>query len=215
MLRHLFFISLLTPFLGIAQENPAYFKLRHDSIAIFHNDKIIKQTGDTINGQLEIDFFGLKRIESYEDGWVKQQLSYYSNSNLRWERNYKRGKLEGVYKDWYENGVLWVDGYLTDGQKDSVWTFYLPNGNPDASGRFSTDTNCLVNDFVIRLRFNDQQNGNLVSYDEEFTRHSCLDGPWFFFSNDGVPIKTIVFDKGVVKEMEFGRMDIQIGLKSK
>ncbi|MBL4586432.1 MAG: hypothetical protein JKX84_05170 [Flavobacteriales bacterium] len=210
-MKRLIFIWILIPFLGVSQENPEYFRLQNDSIPIFIGETIVKHVGDTITGQIEIDFSGIKRIEIFENGRVTQKLTYHENSNQWSERNYKFGILDGIYKDWYENGVIWIEGFYSNGQKDSLWTYYLPSGNKDASGRFNPAEDCLIDNFRILTRFN-SKGGILTTINEELENHSCPDGAWMFYSNDGVPIKTLVFEKGVIKEMEFGRNDVHINI---
>ena len=43
---------------------------------------------------------------------------YYENENLQSEGNYKKGKLEGVYKAFHENGTLHLSQFFVNGLKE-------------------------------------------------------------------------------------------------
>ncbi len=59
------------------------------------------------------------------DGVSKQ---WYDNGQLRVEANYKDGKLDGVYKEWYDNGQLRVEANYKDGNRDGVYKQWHDNG---------------------------------------------------------------------------------------
>jgi antitoxin component YwqK of YwqJK toxin-antitoxin module len=57
------------------------------------------------------------------------------------EGTYMMDKLNGPFKEYYQNGKLKAEGEYMTGKKNGEWKFYLPNGTLDTgnSGRYMLD----------------------------------------------------------------------------
>ena len=53
---------------------------------------------------------------------------YYDNGALKWEANYKDGKLEGLSKGYYANGYLESEGNFKDYKLEGLLKLYYENG---------------------------------------------------------------------------------------
>lgn len=53
----------------------------------------------------------------------------YSGANVKEDRNYENGKLEGVAKIFYENGKILEESYYKNGLREGVSKWYDQNGN--------------------------------------------------------------------------------------
>ena len=67
-----------------------------------------------------------KMVREYYYNEDADDLFYYTPIEL--ERNYKDGKLDGLFKEWYENGKLDMKGNYKDGIKDGLWKKWYENG---------------------------------------------------------------------------------------
>ena len=55
-------------------------------------------------------------------------VQYFDNGNLKAERHFKDGKLDGPYKIFYENGQLKLEGSYRNDQMNGVFKRYNPQG---------------------------------------------------------------------------------------
>jgi antitoxin component YwqK of YwqJK toxin-antitoxin module len=86
-----------------------------------------------------------KRVveESYPDGSPKRvciykgrgenrqmirETAYYSNGKLRMDGTYKNNKRDGKWTYWFENGLIWSEGFFAEGKNDSIRLINFPNG---------------------------------------------------------------------------------------
>jgi len=46
-------------------------------------------------------------------------------------KNYKDGKLDGLYTEWYENGQKVKEGNYKDGKDDGLYTEWYENGQKE------------------------------------------------------------------------------------
>lgn len=66
------------------------------------------------NGQLKYEY-------NYKDGKLEGIARYwYENGKLRYEQNNKEGKLDGICKDWYESGQLSFECNFKEGKRDGI-----------------------------------------------------------------------------------------------
>lgn len=192
-------------FVVYGQQNIIAFK--NDSVIIQQTDSIYYQTGDEYKGELK--YGGIGRWKTFtilkiDDGFIISRKNYFSNGKIRFEYNYKKGKLDGEYNEWNENGILIVKGYYSNGYKDSVWTFYYSNGVKETEGRFIADMSNLLQYFRIERTEENVSDGTWQTRVIEYEQHSPPHGEWNFYDKKGQLTKTLTFEKGVVVSIEVG-----------
>jgi len=74
---------------------------------------------------------GISVSAKREDGVEK---IFYENGNLREEKEYRNGQLNGMAKGYYENGSLWWETNYKNDKKDATWKVYYENGNYSETG---------------------------------------------------------------------------------
>jgi len=74
---------------------------------------------------------GQKNSErNYKDGKLEGLFTrWYENGQRSYEGNYKDGKLEGLFTRWYENGQKKFEGNYKNGKEDRLRTFWDKEGN--------------------------------------------------------------------------------------
>ena len=75
-----------------------------------------------------------KMVREYYYNEDADDLFYYTPIEL--ERNYKDGKLDGLFKEWYENGQLKEEGNYKDGERDGLQRHWYENGQLKYEGNF-------------------------------------------------------------------------------
>ena len=58
------------------------------------------------------------------------------NGNKQSQGNYKDGKLDGLYIEWYENGQKRLEGTNIDGTPDGLGTLLYENGQKNWEGTY-------------------------------------------------------------------------------
>ena len=53
---------------------------------------------------------------------------WYSNGQLYIEGYYFNDRRDGLWRCWFENGQLWEEGYYFNGKKDGLWRWWHDNG---------------------------------------------------------------------------------------
>ena len=78
-----------------------------------------------------------EKLKSYGWGQQAEILTYLvKNSDKIFEiginynaRNYKEGKKQGLYKEYYKNGQLISVGNYNDGKENGLWKYYKADGS--------------------------------------------------------------------------------------
>lgn len=65
---------------------------------------------------------------------------YYSNGNLKAEGWISNAKKEGYWKFYYRNGSLKKEGHISKNKPTKYWYFYRENGTLESEGHFSKGT---------------------------------------------------------------------------
>ena len=52
------------------------------------------------------------------------------------QRNYKDGKLDGLWVFWYKNGQKEMEQNYKDGKKDGLWVWWYENGQKEMEGNY-------------------------------------------------------------------------------
>ena len=69
--------------------------------------------------------------EIYKDGEIISDKEWYYNGNKEFEKSYKDGKPDGLWKEWYENGQKKYEGSFKDGFRNGFWTYWYENGQKE------------------------------------------------------------------------------------
>jgi antitoxin component YwqK of YwqJK toxin-antitoxin module len=160
-----------------------------DSSTTAYNITLIKKTGiyDPDNG---------KKTDSYSDGTTKSEYSlvngklngifktYYENSNLKKTGNYVNGIENGLFKEYDENGNLEADYSMSNGELNGSLKTYYSNGKLKKSGNY----------------LKGKEHGNFIEYDEYGTK-------------DAEYIMASGMKNGVLKIYEGGKIDASTTFK--
>ena len=99
-----------------------------DNTTFALNDTVLylKYDMKPINGVLynDIGDMGIC-VKGKKDGLWRE---YYENGQLWYEYNYKDGKRDGLYRQWYENGQLWYEINYKDDKQDGLLRQWYENG---------------------------------------------------------------------------------------
>ena len=134
------------------------------------------------------------------DGLVKRNNLYYKKftdvpftGEVSGEGNgkFKKGKREGKWISYHENGQLWEKGSYKDGKKDGLWEGYLKNGQSGSKGNYKDGKK----DGLWETYY---ENGQLRSKGN--WKDSEQDGFWEFFNEDGSLKRTTTYKNGVKQE---------------
>ena len=97
-----------------------------------NSDELIKRDGLYYEKFKDVPFtgdvVGAKRgiiIKGKREG---EWLYYHENGQLRFKENYKDGKLEGEWLYYHENGQLRFKRNWKDGKKEGEWLYYHETG---------------------------------------------------------------------------------------
>lgn len=87
------------------------------------------QTNEPV-GEIELyDNEKTFRQWSYIKGQKNGESRSYREDGTPWSLNtYVNDTLHGPYKTWHENGLLYIDGQYSKGNRVGIWRFYSPAG---------------------------------------------------------------------------------------
>jgi antitoxin component YwqK of YwqJK toxin-antitoxin module len=84
-----------------------------------------------------------KTIKYYKERGEKKILlreeTYYLNGQKEQEGSYKNGERTGVWKYWYDSGLLWSEGEFLNGKSHGYRKVYHPNGKLYYEGTYKDD----------------------------------------------------------------------------
>ena len=79
----------------------------------------------------------LKEEKTFQNGKIEGVCKfYYEDGQLQFEGKFKNGKKDGQQRWWYENGQLEYEEYYNHGQKEGVWKGWWENGQLEYEGQF-------------------------------------------------------------------------------
>lgn len=100
-----------------------------DSIGKIRIDGSLKE--GKIDGKWQ-EFFSngqLKHDRNYiDDKFQGINKEYYKNGQLKWVGKYERGEKMGLHKNWYENGKTKSEIYYINGKIEGLWRQWDQNG---------------------------------------------------------------------------------------
>ena len=85
-------------------------------------------------------------LDEKEMAWDKIQDFYYPNSGeLQFQGNYdKKGRQQGLWKEYWKNGHLRAEGYVLDGKIIGLWKYYYETGQIERATDISDGNNGYV-----------------------------------------------------------------------
>jgi antitoxin component YwqK of YwqJK toxin-antitoxin module len=181
-----------------------FFVIENDSIKIHRDDKIVDQTGDSVNGQLTIKGrHGGKSIVYYQKGWKTKKDYFSSDSLIKSQYHYSQNKFNGKYTEWYENGNLKIKGRYLMGKADSLWTYYYPNGKIQSKGFFNSKYKNTENIEFIEHTY-DYDTGEEMEFTYSTSEYS-FDGIWKFYDLSGQIVQELEFSNGKITSFHIGK----------
>ena len=61
---------------------------------------------------------------------------WFENGQIKLEKKYKDGKIDGKWTWWYENGQIKLEANYKDGTLDGKWTWWFENGQIEKEGNY-------------------------------------------------------------------------------
>ena len=99
--------------------------------------------GNTVNTEV---------VKSYPDGAIHIEQDYKTKDDIKlyvYEREYykdgkmlkegslnEKGRRNGIWKSYYRDGVVWSEGYFTNGRREGKTITYFTNGNKYYEGEY-------------------------------------------------------------------------------
>jgi antitoxin component YwqK of YwqJK toxin-antitoxin module len=143
--------------------------------------------------------------EQYEDGKkrVERGVAYYSDNHF---------EADGVYREFYPNEQLFVEGQFLNGRQHGEWTFYHENGEQNRKATYNNgqpdgawDVFRSDGTLAARRSFrNGQRHGEWITYDktgknplrEEHYADGNPEGVWKIWFDNGKQRQQIGFKAG-------------------
>lgn len=119
------------------------------------------------------------------NGLHEEVVSTFDNGQAAVVRVYDKDKQWVAEKQYYETGMLMMEGSIKDGQRDGAWTSYFPDGKVQSTGFFEQGRR--TGDAKVYY-----ENGNL--YMEGPYKEDRHHGVWRFYDEQGYLLKE--FDYG-------------------
>jgi antitoxin component YwqK of YwqJK toxin-antitoxin module len=178
--------------------------LSAEKIELKDTDTIISQSENLTTGELRYKSGELMVVIQYEEGFRTKETVYFSNGAVKSEYHFKNGKEHGYFHESNSAGQPKASGYYAHGIEDGLWSYYYFNGIIECEGVYVADTTRLITDFTLGKRIIN----NNPPYDESdftliFSKHAPPHGEWNFYDRKGLLIKTLLFEYGLLKGIQF------------
>lgn len=117
-----------------------------------------------------------------------KMVRFYENEmHVKSITNVIRGKMHGLYREFYENGIASVAGHMSEKGRIGTWYFYYPTGVIKEYGRYKA--------FKIRKRNLNEFSNYMDSWIGD--KYVYLkDGEWRKYSSNGKETERCVFHRG-------------------
>ena len=137
-------------FIGVSQysiqaQNKIWMDKNHRKVT--QNDGVYYRTTPKKkrSGYLIIDYY--KNGNKYREGKAMSSVIgnedfrgvvtyYYNDGTVSKKEKYKKGELDGPYKEYYPTGELKVDGTYVNGKKQRNWKIYYKSGKIKTKGKY-------------------------------------------------------------------------------
>jgi antitoxin component YwqK of YwqJK toxin-antitoxin module len=144
--------------------------------------------------------------EKFKDGKVRieREISLFSDNHY---------EANGIYREYYPNGQVFVEGQYKRGRQDGEWTFYYDNGKLNRKAKYDNgkpdgprDIFRADGTLLAKRNFaNGVRDGEWVTYDatgktpiaEEHYNKGKEDGVWKFWYPNGKQRQQVSFKEGV------------------
>lgn len=166
---------------NVSMEGEIYNGKREGKWNFYFENGLLKSTGDFTYGEKT----GIWN-HYYEDESIKAQAFYkgevglyrefYSNGKIKMEGFNLNGKSDSLWTYYYDNGIKQAEGNYQGGQRNGVWTFYHENGNISAKGTYEKGEKYGKWTYF-------HENGKVSSEGEE--REGKKEGYWKIYDNQG------------------------------
>jgi len=167
---------------NVSMEGEIYHGQREGAWNFYFESGFLKSTGNFKNGKKT----GIWN-HYYEDKTIKAQAFYkgemglyrefYSNGKVKLEGYNRAGKSDSTWIYFYENGVKQAEGEYEDGQRNGQWTFFHDNGNISALGTYHLGEKSGNWQYF-------HENGKISSEGEE--KKGKKEGYWRIYDNQGL-----------------------------
>lgn len=113
-------------------------------------------------------------------------VSEYKNKKIEFE--VKDGVKEGLFKLYFENGKLEIEGSLAKNKNNGEWKYYYPEGMLQSKGNFKNDT-------LTGKWFWFHKNGHIS--ESGVFRNGLREGEWQSLDTNGVLQFTRIYNNGI------------------
>ncbi|MFN8311035.1 MAG: hypothetical protein U0T73_13825 [Chitinophagales bacterium] len=173
-------------------------RIAFDSIRISARDTLLYQHGNNYDGEIKFRSGGATTKYIFTAGRFIKKIGYYPGNQKMMEYELEEGRLNGVFKKWNRQGTLIISGYYKNGFADSTWTYFYRNGKKESEGNYLADPQYFLNDFtLVNATFEPAEN-------QQYPKFPPPHGKWMFYNPDGERVKTLIFDKGIIRQLEVG-----------
>lgn len=137
----------ITLFLSSCSESP-----KKQKITINLDSLIYDKKGEPLTGIMKGDFRGKKIEFEVVDGFKHGMFrTYYENGNLEMEGFINQNKNDSLWKYYYPEGQIESEGYFVNDKADGKWVWYYPSGKVRERAEYKKA----------------KRNGKLIMYDED------------------------------------------------
>ncbi len=152
------------------------------STGSYYKDEL-SETTEKHGKWLYYDRFGVLEEERnyYRDALEGKVLLYFPNKKLKQEGYFHQDKQDSIYKEWYENGILSVEGCYKMGSPVKMWTYYYIDGKKKSQEELKDSTNYVISfwlDDATHTQTVKNGNGELFTY---FANGTVKE--WYHFEN--------------------------------
>ena len=107
-------------------------------------------------------------------------ITWYDNGEKKYEGHYKNGYKDGLWKGWHDSGKLWKEGFYFYDKKEGTWIYWYLNGNKQ---ELKTYRNGKLNGPIKKWYSNGQQ--KMEGFYKEISEYgiSSKYGKWVFYLN--------------------------------
>lgn len=113
-------------------------------------------------------------------------ISEYKNKKIEFE--VENGVKKGLFKLYFENGKLEIEGRLANNKNNGEWKYYYPEGILQSKGNFKNDT-------LTGKWFWFHKNGQIS--ESGVFRNGFREGEWQSFDTNGVVQFTRIYSNGI------------------
>lgn len=68
--------------------------------------------------------------------FLAKEIRFFPNGEKDSEGEIKNDKKHGEWKQWYNNGQVWIEEQYSEGIKNGAFTVYYPNGEKNYAGKY-------------------------------------------------------------------------------